>query len=81
MKQLAKLNEQFFAKHRKNATKVKLAMTACENLMDYKILCYLMADGQFENNTNFDIELFIHRLGKKIGVTLEEEHTNADTKV
>ena len=81
MKQTVKLNEQFFAKHKKNAAKVKLAMTACENLMDYKILCHLMADGKFDNDSNFDAELFVHRLGKRIGVTLEEEHNNADTNV
>jgi len=77
IKQRMILKEQILTKQKKNGNRLRKMLSACENLYDYKVLLYLIAEGSYENDSEFDLELFLHRLGKHVNVELKEEKKDA----
>jgi len=75
MKQKLTVKQGILSKNKQNAKKINKLLQACINLYDYKVLCYLLAENSFQiDSQEFNIEAFVHRLGKLTDIQFEEEN-------
>lgn len=73
MKQKIWVEQGLLAKNKPNSKRIQKLMSACLNLYDYKILCHLLAEMSYEcDSDDFNIEAFVHRIGKVNDIKFEE---------